>query len=242
MAQHLGEETSSHEVVVGFESKHYGGHADGHAAYQSEIARFEGERHVDAHEEQGKQDIVHRLHDVERGTAFQIVDGAASLRDYAGHGREVGVQQHEGADVLCRVRSRRHGDGAIRLFEREDVVDAVSRHRHGVSRGFECLDEGEFLVGQDASEHGVSRRRLSHFFLRGEGGHVDDVVALFQPRALGDGAHRGGIVAGDYLDVHALFAEEAQGVRSFGADLVRDVDKSLKRHFIGQFPVDEVLF
>ena len=104
-------------------------------------------------------------------------------------------------------------------------------------RSFECLDEGELLVGQDAPEHGVFRRRLPHLFLRGEGGHVDDVVALFQPRALCDRAHRGGVVAGDDLDRNALFAEEAQGVGRLVADLVRDEDKSLKRHFIGQFVV-----
>ena len=69
----------------------------------------------------------------QRCRALQIVDGAPAFLHHLRHGSKVGVEQNEVRDRTRRVAAGSHRNAAIGLFQRQNVVHTVARHRHRVA-------------------------------------------------------------------------------------------------------------
>ena len=149
------EEAALDAGAVRLEAEDEAGVADAEEVDERHLDGLEGVRR-EGDAERGEPHGEERLGEEERGGALEVVDGAAALGHHGGHAREVVVHEHELGDVARRVGSRRHGDGAVGLLEREHVVHAVARHGDRVPAPLEGLDELALLLRGHAAEHVVA--------------------------------------------------------------------------------------
>ncbi len=219
--------------MVGLESEHERRNADDDRGDERHLDGHEGvRRDEDADERQhGGED---RLDEEERGASLQVVDGAAALGHDLGHVGEVVVGEHDLGNVARGCRARGHGDGAVGLAQREDVVHAVARHGNGAAPAMQRVHELALLLrGHAAEDAGLVHRGVELLGgIEGRGVHV--AVGVRDARELGDGAHRTGVVARNDAQLNALLDEVAHGLGSGVAELVADTDAGEQAHLADQ--------
>ena len=88
--------------------------------------------------------------------------------------------------------------------------------------GLERADEFPLLVRRDAAEHSVLFDCLGYGLVRLKCAGVHIALRALYSGALGDLGYGHGVVAGDDLDGDALLGKVFEGIRSLGADLVRE--------------------
>ena len=119
--------------MIGLQRQEERGDADGYRGDQRQLDRL---KRIDGNEEQRQKAEDHRKRrlDQEQGSrALDIVDDAAPFVDDVWKMREIGIEQHEVGDVLGRLAALRHGDGAVCLLQRHDIIDTVSGHGRATS-------------------------------------------------------------------------------------------------------------
>ena len=156
-----------------------------------------------------KEHRVYRLGNEQGGHTFDVIDNLASLVDDVRHSRKIRIEQHEVGNIFCRVASRRHRDPAVRLFQSEHIVYAVSRHRDRVSSALHGRDQLFFLRWSDASEHIIFFCGSFKRFLRCERRRVHRFIIL-DARPLGNRACCYRAVARYDFDCDLLLLKKAQ--------------------------------
>ena len=68
---------------------------------------------------------------------------------------EVVIHKNDLGDIASRVGPRCHGDRAVSLAKRQNIIHAVARHCHGMARPAKRKDELALLLGGHATKHAV---------------------------------------------------------------------------------------
>ena len=68
---------------------------------------------------------------------------------------KIGIQQYHLRDLAAGIASVRHGDGAVRLPQRQKIIDSVSRHGYLVSLSFQRTPPVPFLSRRHSRKHRV---------------------------------------------------------------------------------------
>ena len=141
---------------------------------------------------------------------------------------------------LCRgLASRRHGDAAVRVLERQDVIDAVSGHGYRVSGVFQDPDKFPFLIRRDTAEYGVVKQCLCQRVLIVQFGGVHIFVCIFDAGLFRHFRYGYRIISGYDFHFHALFREIFKSLFRGLADRVCQKDESERcGRVVQRLPVD----
>ena len=129
------------------------------------------------------------------------------------------------------ARAGGHGDGAVRLAQRQHVVHAVAGHGDGVARALHSRDKLLFLVRRDAAEDGHFLCCLRNVNVCLERSCIDEFLRIRDPGPPCDLGNGQGIVAGDNLRAHALLRKIGKSLRRFGSDLVAQQNQGQRQNF-----------
>ena len=233
--QDEGNKLALDAVAVGLQGEHHGGERGDERFEQQHIVGGKEVLRAERKAEHRQKDGKERLHNVERSARFDVVDDPPPLVHDVGEVEEVVVHQNEVRNVARRLAARRNGDRAVRLFEGENIVDAVARHGDRAALLFDGADEDRLLFGRHSAEYGVLRRDVLHLDVR------QSVERDILPRVLHADAARHfryghGVVARDDLDVHVVFAEPFDRFDRVRADIVRKGDDRRRAEEGGQPP------
>ena len=170
------------------------------------------------------------LHEKQRRRPLNIVDDPPSLRDNAGHGGKIVVQQHETAQLAGGLGAGAEGHGAVRLLHGKQIVDAVAGHGHGVSLVLQRRHQAALFLWRHPAENRVFRHRPGKILVGFQCGGVNIALSSGNARPGGDQAGGLGIVAGYDLHSHALTVKIAEGLRRLLPDTAAEQNQGKGRH------------
>ena len=101
--------------------------------------------------------------------------------------------------MLGRVRTARHGNGAVCRLQSGNVVHAVARHGDAVTGGLQSLDQLTLLLGGHAAEDRAALRRLGQGRIVRQRRCIYKIFPAGHAYPAGNVRHRAGIVAADDL-------------------------------------------
>ena len=170
------------------------------------------------------------LHKEQRSRSLNVVDDPPPLRDDAGHGGKVVVQQHETAQLAGSLRAGTEGNGAVRLLHGKQIVDAVAGHGHGVPLLLQRRHQAALLFRRHPAENRVFRHRMGKILVGFQRGGVNIPVCTGNACPGGDQAGGMGIVAGYDLHSHALTVKIAEGLSRLLPDAAAEQDQRKGRY------------
>lgn len=219
------QEVSGDKLVVLLKGQGEGGDADPDHLHDQDVVGLEGVADAVSSVEEGQEDDDGEadgedgLHQIEGGGALDVVDDSPSFLDDGRHRGEVGIQKDEVGGIPGGRGAVGHGDGAVGVLHRQDVVDAIPGHADGVLPILQLLDDGCLLLGRDSSEDRVLVDDFGDF-PQGEAFQGDALLGVWDVALLGDLGCGQWIVSGDDLDLYSVFREPSDGVGSLGTDVV----------------------
>lgn len=129
-----------------------------------------------------------------------------------------------------RLAARRHRHTAIRLFEREHVVNAVTCHGNCAARLFERLDKLPLLLWRDAPKDSIRLYGFINRLVRRQRPRVDIVVRIFDTGFFGNLADCERVVARDDLYLYALLVKVRERFRCVLTDRVGQQNERKRRN------------
>ena len=157
---------------------------------------------------------------------MQVVDGTTALGHHGGHRGKVVIDEHNLGHVSRGVGTGSHSHGAVGLLKRQNIVDAIARHGHGVFAALERLHELALLLRGHATKYVIAVHRRIELGRRIERRGIDVGIGPRHAHHACDRRHRAGVVATDHVKGHALLVKVADGLGRRGTNLVADGHKA----------------
>ena len=175
---------SFNDILIRLQSQEKRRDTDSKHTDQRDLRRFQRIGEHKYQRDQAQQEGKYILHEEQACRALDIIDHSSPFQHDLGHTGEIRLQKHELGRLGCRLASRSHGDTAVRIFERQHIVDTVPGHCHRMSGILEDAHEFSLLVRSNTPEHCVFQYSLPQFFLclQLRGIHIS--VCVFYPGLL----------------------------------------------------------
>ena len=150
---------------------------------------------------------------------MQVINDAPPLMDDLGQFREIVFQGYEVGDASRGIRAGSHRDGTVRGFQGQDIVHPIASHRDFVALFLNRGNQGGFLFGVHATEHGVIIDERGAF-LNGLAFQRNIPFCVIYPNPARDFRDRDGVVPGDDANLDAVILELRDVVRGILFDVV----------------------
>ena len=219
-----------HPVVVRLHGEEERGNTDGQRRDHRQVHGLQGIRPVREQGDHRQKQGENILHKKQRRRSLDVVDDPPPLRDDAGHGGKIVVQQHETAQLAGSLRAGAEGNGAVRLLHGKQVVDAVAGHGHGVTLLLQRRHQTALFLRRHPAENRVFRHRTGKVLVGFQVGCVDIAFRAGNARPGGDQAGGVWIVAGYDLHGHALTVKIAEGLSRLLPDAAAEQNQRKGRY------------
>ena len=209
-----------HPLVVRLQRQKKRWCTDGCGAEQRQLQRqkrISQRQHQRYDAEQHREDVFDQK---QRRRPLDVVDDPASFGHYMGQRTEVRIQQHQLCHLAGGLRTRCHGNAAVGIFQRQNVVYAIAGHGHCMSLLLQGVYQLALLLRRYTAEYRAVGGGFFQLAVVFQGCRVYPLVSPADARLGGYMADDPRVVAGNHFDVHALTRKVGKGLRRALPDAV----------------------